>query len=516
MCSRSGGAIYIEMPSSDDALVHNTRFENNTAKTNSGGAVAIIRSRKVILKDLEFTSNTAAISGGALTVDNSNENITVSGCIFNYNVARDGDGSAIHLSDGNSFLSIYSCRFSGNSAPNGIFHCLLTIVLHACPFKLIIYIFEFLVGGGTLYWTFSQFRLLEPTGLHDGANEFLSSNNALYGQFYATQGIYLLVGDDSVIDVVDYEYFIPSFNVELVDYYTSRVLSQSEKEVSVETTPSNCYKSSGYLAGGTTTIWNGGLATFDRLQAYCAPGHSLNLLISYISSKGNVNPEANLTLMYRHCVRGEYLAQDRACALCLNGTYSFVEPLTVDLSELSEAAVCSNCPDYSKTCYGDRINVLPGYWRRSNDSSTLLKCPFESNSCSGGYDVGDNSCQKGFDGPRCGVCRPDYIYSPFARSCTECDSSYVEITIIFSIIALFSALLWFFYRKYTLLKRTFDAGSAPEVFSILVMNSKLIGENISEKDRVRLQREFNYLKKTAFGIMRVFLTFLQIITVCFH
>lgn len=372
-----------------------------------------------------------------------------------------------------------------------------------------------MIGAGTVFWTYSFLKFLEPAGLHE-SNEFAPSNTAKYGPYFATQGIELLFSDNdtSSIAITDYVGLVPSFTVTLVDYYKQVVLSQSEKEVTATVLPSNCYHSAGYLTGNSIVIWNQGVATFDRLQAYCAPGYKLNLLIKYDSSEGNVDPKRNMTLVYRQCVRGEYLAQERACSLCTNGSYSLTEPAEVGLDGLRESQVCKVCPEHAENCYGDNIFAVPGYWRNSDVASTLQECPFGEPACGGGGGVEDGSCEEGFEGPLCAVCQRDFIYSPFTRTCTECNSSFVEVVILIVFFVLVAFFAYFYcWKHYSALKKECGGETMGEVFSHLVIRSKLLGENVSAQDKIKLEDRWDVVRKRVIGLIRVFLTYFQVITV---
>lgn len=366
-----------------------------------------------------------------------------------------------------------------------------------------------------MYWTYSQSEFLEPRGLWTGANVFASSNKAMYGKFVATQGISLLMGnnDSTTIEITDYSSDVPSFSVQLVDYYGQAVLSQSEREVTVSARSSQCHNSMGYLAGIFTEPWIQGSATFNRLQAYCAPGFELNLLLLYDSLAGNLDPSRNLTLQYRPCVRGEFLSQGRACAACPNGTVSLTEPASVNLAQLTETVVCRRCPEFSEDCFADQIVAMPGYWRSSAEAFTLHNCPFDKHACAGGTAVGDASCKEGFEGPLCAVCQQDFIYSPFTRTCTRCDSSRIEIIVVGVVglvVVLAACLLW---RKYRALKLESGSESAAELFIFLVVRSKILGDTMSPEDRHFFETQVENMKRRVFGLVRVFLTYFQIITV---
>ena len=118
-CLRNGGALYIDIPSSNHSEVQDSTFLNNTAMSQSGGAIFVVRTRQLQFRRLAFISNTAGESGGAISARNSNEKINVTESTFQDNLAVAGDGSALHVADGNSFMSIFNCNFLENKAPTG-------------------------------------------------------------------------------------------------------------------------------------------------------------------------------------------------------------------------------------------------------------------------------------------------------------------------------------------------------------------------------------------------------------
>jgi hypothetical protein len=59
------------------------------------------------------------------------------------------------------------------------------------------------------------------------------------------------------------------------------------------------------------------------------------------------------------------------CSSCENGTYSLTDPCSVSLSRLTQIEVCKKFPDGADACYGDVIVVKEGYWRVSDEASTV-------------------------------------------------------------------------------------------------------------------------------------------------
>ena len=80
--SEDGGAMkFFDVSVVMDSII----FKNNVA--SEGGAIYFNNCFDVILKSLEFLSNTAALGGGAITLDQHNERVNISDCNFIRNEA---------------------------------------------------------------------------------------------------------------------------------------------------------------------------------------------------------------------------------------------------------------------------------------------------------------------------------------------------------------------------------------------------------------------------------------------
>jgi predicted outer membrane repeat protein len=113
--SYMGGAI--SFGTETVAEIEECTFYGNTARY--GGAVYYFGA-DVLIKNCEFTGNTAVNDGGAITSDwTGSGNIRIMGCEFTGNSAGvDGLGGAVHIGT-ETVAEIAGCTFSDNTAPNG-------------------------------------------------------------------------------------------------------------------------------------------------------------------------------------------------------------------------------------------------------------------------------------------------------------------------------------------------------------------------------------------------------------
>jgi predicted outer membrane repeat protein len=335
----------------------------NDATITGGGAIRLVTS-SVIVTNATFFANSAAGSGGG--VFSSGGELQVSYSLFEGNTALGGSGSAIWVvvQGSDRIMVVRNCSFSQNSALN---------------------------GGGAVYWNSADET--EPLGLL--LNIFLN-NTALYGDDVATNVRSLSVGNKAVYNITEYSTFAPPVYVSAVDFYDQIVKTESSAYMVASLLyQATCYESSGSVSGGTVQQMIEGESNFTSLLAYCDPGYSMTLNITYAVDGNTLS--ANVPMHFRSCVRGEYYG-DHICSPCEDGTYSLTEPSSVSLSDLSQIEVCKKCPDGAGACYSDVIVVKEGYWRVSGEASTVLWCPLDRRSCGGGTETGDASCRYGYQG----------------------------------------------------------------------------------------------------------------------
>lgn len=115
--AESGGAMYVA--NNDGGVrIENSTFVNSTAAY--GGAVTF--SQHVVNASItgsSFTACRAHKHGGCIFVDTENSAISIFGCQFTDSIAVGGVGGAVALDDRNQDIRIASSSFSGTSADHG-------------------------------------------------------------------------------------------------------------------------------------------------------------------------------------------------------------------------------------------------------------------------------------------------------------------------------------------------------------------------------------------------------------
>lgn len=365
--------------------VHFARSIITGCTAYDGGGCFLESSDYVGAEGLRIEHNTAFHRGGGWASQNS-IGLSFASCNFDNNVALIGNGGGIWLSGGTASFNTGN-MYNNNHALDG--------------------------GGGCLFWDY--IKMEEPDGLHAMSTfDCDFSNQASYGSRVST-GCVHVVANPTSITLTGYDSgYIPPFSVDLEDYYRQRVVSLAASDSSITIYKSkDCSfpNSNGYIGGVITEDAIKGNAVFDRIEAYCAPGYEMGLNASWQST--DVMLSEYISIFYRTCNAGEYYADD-ICIACDKGSYSLQS--NTDLSVTS----CSPCPSNSKSCVGSSIEVDEGYWRISNLSSSLLACPYGSNSCAGGWSAGSASCKTGYEGALCAVCEDGYFYSTSIQKCTSC------------------------------------------------------------------------------------------------
>lgn len=118
-----GGGIAVR---DANLTLQNVTFTGNASEGGSGGALLFERTSSAAaggptharVTGGAFTSNNAAVDGGAISVEAPNGTLTVTGTTFTDNRAPQGDGGAIHLHRF-SDAEIVGATFSGNRAAVG-------------------------------------------------------------------------------------------------------------------------------------------------------------------------------------------------------------------------------------------------------------------------------------------------------------------------------------------------------------------------------------------------------------
>ncbi len=107
-----GGALYAQ--SSANIAVTDTVFQGNTTTGNSGGAVFLSQDT-LTLNRCFFLDNTAAIRGGAIYMDNSSTNVTLTNSVVAGNAAPQGGGIDTNVGT----LTVINSTIADNQATTG-------------------------------------------------------------------------------------------------------------------------------------------------------------------------------------------------------------------------------------------------------------------------------------------------------------------------------------------------------------------------------------------------------------
>jgi hypothetical protein len=477
----SGGAL--SLSKTEAVLVRNSSFLQNSASVVGGAAFVGAVNGQMSFLDTRWEENVADESGGALYVTGSTH-MEVNGSTFSRNIVQAGSGSAIGVHA--SHLSVYWNVFSGNEA---------------------------LRGGGTVFWDDAS-GMDEPLGLQAGGNVFDESNTAGYGPRWATEAHHLrLLGDQEVYTVIDYKTYAPLVGVTLEDVYGQAVVTDSTTTATMYVPSSesaSCNEEPGFLSGSTTVSFVNGTANFTLLEPLCAPNHSLVLAVT--SSLVTVAVDAEFEFDFRACSRGEYYGE-RICNPCENGSYSFTDAGDFSLTEITRSLVCQPCPPEASYCHKDTMVLRQGYWRSDEDSTNIVECPWDVESCLGGESNGDASCGSGYRGPLCAICEDEHHFVSSSRMCEQCDdtSSFVDpLTVTLIALACICVIMALYSVKNIVQKEAVDSVDA--LIALVLLRLHIYHEDTyaAEKDRMFLHT--HVIRIRAYKSCIVYFTFYQIVS----
>ena len=134
-----------------------------------------------------------------------------------------------------------------------------------------------------------------------------------------------------------------------------------------------------------------GLCNFASCQVRQFPDTHINIQIQVQINEFLFSPHAvgltskidlvpvELYTYVRPCLIGEILQDDLSCFLCASGSYSLRDPMD---SVKSINQKCEACFENAICLQGNIILPLSGYWRRNENSTTMVACE-RSNDCLG-------------------------------------------------------------------------------------------------------------------------------------
>ena len=208
--------------------------------------------------------------------------------------------------------------------------------------------------------------------------------------------------------------------VELLDAYGQRVRSDG-----VSTVVAELIGRSNATLLSPLAICEAGLATFTELAIFADPGTLTQLKLTATSLMVDA---IDTDIILGECPPGmaeEATARGNiVCTPC-------------EIPSFEHNGVCVDCPkglDWATAASGvplSQLAVLKGYWRPSDDSFNLFKCPIED-ACVGTASAearrrlgrsGRNRtdlCRRGYDGVLCSVCELDFVFN--LGRCEKCAS----------------------------------------------------------------------------------------------
>ena len=191
------------------------------------------------------------------------------------------------------------------------------------------------------------------------------------------------------------------------------------------------------------------------LGSWCSSGHALRCGVSTFNSNPGASAVSACTACPESSVTQDEGATSSDWCLCDEGFFE-------SSRDAETGPVCVVCPVGSECAeVGTTLGSLPlerGYWRTSNASDDLRRCPDasdESSGCVGGVGgVGEGPCKPWLEGPYCKLCnitdRSRY-YSNLDSACLPCEE--VTPTPFIALVALVVfllavAALWYKYTPH--------------------------------------------------------------------
>lgn len=122
------------------------------------GAIYLSKLSMVNIFNVNFIHN-RAVNGAAIYFDVENKNVNIDNCLFYNNTATEDHGGAIYANMDNSYVAFYNSTFFDNLAVG--------------------YGGAINIDNGNNYWTFTQCKFANNTGLSGGAFNAISNNKHL-------------------------------------------------------------------------------------------------------------------------------------------------------------------------------------------------------------------------------------------------------------------------------------------------------------------------------------------------
>jgi len=422
-----GGSVNLE--NSNFALFSSTTFTNNTVDGDAS-SIGSKSSNTINLTNTVISSNSASGCGTLFLKDQTVLSLYGTNIISN-NTAGVA-GGAIYLDSAPLFSNFGYLIVSSNEAMLGSAIALGLVTESENVINNVSISDNVATVGGTFFWLCTGI-CKEPLN----TNVSFRNNSAPYGKTFATQltNIYQ-VSEEYQVSVYDRP-LSPSIVLTFFDFYSQEIVSDNITVTEAYVESYECDGLVGSLTSSTSENPVNGVVTYNDISAFCNPNGQLTIeyiarpSLSYfdISDPSYYYVVNTSVWTFRSCNNGEKYTNG-ACISCVNGSYSLMYEIDVG---------CQPCPDESFGCYGNQINLKPGYWRISTQSNTILKCPYLG--CMGGYGVDQQLCQIGYESVLCAVCSIGYYYNQDRNECLPCEGADVISPALILIFALLFIVL---------------------------------------------------------------------------
>ena len=457
---------FIEASLSSIVLEHCIASEGGlttgSTATINGGFLRAENCPSVLIKSCHFM-DLAADFGGVVSVINSNPALLSPGSnykrffvVLNSHFEASNatkDGGAVYLSDASSWME--NCLFEGNTATeNGgglQLLCRYAETSYYCNYTLVNVLLNdnhAEKGGGAYAYTVIKPWTSNVTG---------TGNTALYGNFRAGYPVTLrrIDSESKSVSAESGVVLTTNLTLGLFDLHEQLVTTEFGSPAVVASNTQ-----SATLVGVTKQFPKGGLYSFDTFSVLDEPGSSV--LLSFQSDSLAYNrPDPNsgltpspvsLTARLRLCVLGE-IQVTSVCVECASGSYSF------NTSDLA----CASCLGGMQCMGGAQVLTNPGYWRPSNTTDDIFRCPYEE-PCLGGL---NSDCDTGYEGRLCTVCSTTYLRLGKFQ-CAPCGSEAATITR--GILIVIGSILLLIYIVYGALESAEKAKSPTGPLTRILLN----------------------------------------------
>jgi predicted outer membrane repeat protein len=441
----SGGALYLESmngiqyyKTSNEISIRFSTFVDNHANSY-GGAIYSSQFNIIIITDCIIVSNFAQEGGGIMIMSHSNlsfmgiNNLTSNTAFIGGALLFTESYLYTYCSSSTNLSIVY---FTSNKAERGSAIYMDSVLLINNKDNTLcnmLFYHNHATVGGTIYWIYDDSSTREH-GMKVRpmirSTQF-TNNIAYYGNEIATQAI-KFIGPSSYNVTVYNQVLKPPLYFKLIDFYDNKVHGDININplILIIDNIAQCNGLNPYLSvkNQRDLVSSTGTFVFGNLEIYCYPDNKLEVSFQASSSLSEIsNDRSNVininisTLFhFRLCHTGEIIVTG-TCDICPAGSYSLINDVQSDTA-------CKDCSKVAgvRSCHSNYIEVESKYWRRYNNSETILSCLPYFDGCNGGFETGDESCRHGYRGILCASCIDGY-YSDGVQ-CIPCNNTSKHFT----------------------------------------------------------------------------------------